>query len=205
MARITVKVHPRAKRTGITGRFGESFKLDLAALPADGKANEECVRYLAEVAGVPRARVRIVSGQTATLTARANPGQSFEAKVTTTAKAISTTSRTLLTELEVDNSKNEILPYSYGELIFNNTDSTPVLTLPSNTLLFRAQGLQVAVVGSDDTIELRPVQVGRDFGQTVEISRGVTPADRVITNPSDSLVTGIKVRIQNSANLAAAK
>ena len=65
MARITLKVHPRAKRTGITGRFGESFKLDLAAPPADGKANEECVRYLAEVAGVPRARVRIVSGQTA--------------------------------------------------------------------------------------------------------------------------------------------
>ena len=65
MARITVKVHPRAKRTAITGRVGESFKLDLAAPPADGKANEECVRYLAEVAGVPRTRVRIVSGQTA--------------------------------------------------------------------------------------------------------------------------------------------
>ena len=65
MARITVKVHPRAKRTAVTGRFGESFKLDLAAPPADGKANEECVRYLAEVAGVPRTRVRIVSGQTA--------------------------------------------------------------------------------------------------------------------------------------------
>ena len=147
----------------------------------------------------------VVPGQTATLTAPANPGQSFEAKVTTTAKAISTTSRTLLTELEVDNSQNEILPYSYGELLFNNTDSNPVLTLPSNTLLFRAPGLQVAVVGSDDTIELRPIQVGRDFGQTVEITSGVTPADRVITNPSDSLVTGIKVRIQNSANLAAAK
>jgi len=151
----------------------------------------------------PYAR-RIVPGQPALLSAPANPGRFFEARVTTTAEAISTTSRTLLIELEVDNSKYEILPYSFGELLFNNSDSNPALTLPSNTLLFRAQGLQVAVVGSDDTIELRPVQVGRDFGQTIEISRGVTPADRVITNPSDSLVTGTKVRVQSSPRLSAA-
>lgn len=65
MARVTVRVHPRAKRTGIAGRFGEAYKLDLAAPPVDGKANEECVRFFADVAGVPRARVRIVTGQTA--------------------------------------------------------------------------------------------------------------------------------------------
>ena len=65
MARVTVKVHPRAKRSGIAGRFGEAWKLDLAAPPVDGKANEECVRWLAEAAGVPRSRVRIVSGATA--------------------------------------------------------------------------------------------------------------------------------------------
>ena len=64
MARFTVKVHPRAKRTAITGRLGEAYKLDLAAPPVDGKANEECVRFFAELAGVPRARVRIVSGLT---------------------------------------------------------------------------------------------------------------------------------------------
>ena len=65
MARITVKVHPRAKRTAVTGRFGDAWKLDLAAPPADGKANEECIRFVAEMAGVPRSRVRIVSGATA--------------------------------------------------------------------------------------------------------------------------------------------
>ena len=65
MARVTVKVHPRARRSGIAGRFGEAWKLDLAAPPADGKANEECVRWMAEAAGVPRSRVRIVSGATA--------------------------------------------------------------------------------------------------------------------------------------------
>ena len=64
MARLTVKVHPRARRTAITGRLGDAWKLALAAPPVDGKANEECVRFFAELAGVPKSRVRIVSGST---------------------------------------------------------------------------------------------------------------------------------------------
>jgi uncharacterized protein len=67
MARVSVKVHPRAKRSRIAGRFGDAWKLDLAAPPVDGKANEECVRFFAELAGVPRSRVRIVTGATARL------------------------------------------------------------------------------------------------------------------------------------------
>jgi uncharacterized protein (TIGR00251 family) len=64
MARVTVKVHPRAKRSAIAGRLGEAYKLDLAAPPVDGKANDECVRYFAELAGVSRGSVRIVKGAT---------------------------------------------------------------------------------------------------------------------------------------------
>ena len=64
MARVSVKVHPRARRSALTGRLGEAYKLDLAAPPVAGKANEECVRFFAELAGVPRARVRITSGLT---------------------------------------------------------------------------------------------------------------------------------------------
>ena len=62
MARITVKAHPRARRSAITGRLGDAWKLDLAAPPVDGKANEECVRYFAGLAGVARSRVRVASG-----------------------------------------------------------------------------------------------------------------------------------------------
>jgi uncharacterized protein YggU (UPF0235/DUF167 family) len=62
MARITVKAHPRARRSAITGRLGEAWKLDLAAPPVDGKANAECVRYFAELAGVARSRVRVACG-----------------------------------------------------------------------------------------------------------------------------------------------
>jgi uncharacterized protein len=65
MARIQVKVHPRAKRSAVAGRLGDAWKLDLAAPPAEGKANEECIRFLAELAGIPRSRVRIITGATA--------------------------------------------------------------------------------------------------------------------------------------------
>jgi uncharacterized protein len=62
MARVTLKVHPRARRTRLCGRVGDAWKLELAAPPVDGKANEACVKFLAELAGVPRSRVRIVLG-----------------------------------------------------------------------------------------------------------------------------------------------
>jgi len=149
--------------------------------------------------------LNIAVGQAATLTTPATASQVFTGKVTTTSEAISTTSRTLLTQLEVDNSKKQILPYSYGELTMKENNTPPALILPSNTLLFRAQGLQVGVVRPDDTVELRSVQVGRDFGQTIEILGGVSSADRVIVNPTDSLVSGIKVRIQSPSNTVAAK
>jgi len=64
MARVTVKVHPRAKRSAITGRLGDAWKLDLAAPPVDGKANAECIQFFAKLAGVARGKVRIVTGQT---------------------------------------------------------------------------------------------------------------------------------------------
>jgi uncharacterized protein (TIGR00251 family) len=64
MARITIKVHPRARRTRLAGRLGEAYKLDLAAPPVEGKANEACVRFLAEMAGVATSQVRVVLGLT---------------------------------------------------------------------------------------------------------------------------------------------
>jgi membrane fusion protein, multidrug efflux system len=147
----------------------------------------------------------IVPGQTGTLTTRSNPGQVFTAKVTTTSEAISTVSRTLLTELEVDNSQHQILPYSFGEVSLTENKTDPSLTLPSNTLLFRAQGLQVAVLRADATVELRSIQVGRDFGQSIEVLGGVTAAERVVVNPTDSLVSGTKVRLSVSARPLAVK
>ena len=125
------------------------------------------------------------------------------ATVTTSSEAISDVSRTLLVELELDNSQHQLLPYSFGQLTLVQADHDPVLTLPSNTLLFRAQGLQVAVVRPNNTVELRSVQVGRDFGQTIEILGGVTASDAVVMNPPDSIVDGAQVRPETqSENIA---
>jgi membrane fusion protein, multidrug efflux system len=147
----------------------------------------------------------IAGGQAATLTASANPGVELPAVVTNTSESISTTSRTLLTELTVENSSHNVLPYGTGEVRLQDNHTAPRLTLPSNTLLFRAAGMQVGVVRPDETIELRTIQVGRDFGQSIEILGGVTAADRVVANPSDSLVSGIKVRLAAPAGALAAK
>lgn len=137
----------------------------------------------------------IVLGQTAQLLIPEMPNEVFTAQVARTAGAISADSRTLLTELEVDNSQGHILAGSFGQVRFAEAQGDPTLTLPGNTLLFRAEGPQVGVVQSDSTVELRAVKMGRDFGQTVEILSGVTPADRVILNPSDSLAGGASVRV----------
>jgi membrane fusion protein (multidrug efflux system) len=147
----------------------------------------------------------IAVGQTADLHTPESPGRTFAATVITTSEAISPSSRTLLVELEADNSQNQILPYSYGDLMFTASHTKPVLTIPSDAVLFRSQGLQVGVVGPDNIVQLRSIQQGRDFGETVEILGGVNPGDRVIINPSDSLIGGIKVSVADDSTKAVKK
>src|SRR5438874_3544536 len=121
--------------------------------------------------------------------------KTLPAKVATTSESITPNSRTLLVELHMDNPNNEIQPGSYAQVRLTSDSLGQVVTLPNNTLLFRAQGLQVGVVKPDNSVELRDIKVGRDFGTTIEIVQGVTPSDKVILNPADSLMTGDVVRI----------
>src|SRR5437762_3021339 len=109
--------------------------------------------------------------------------------------SITPNSRTLLVELHLDNPNNEIQPGSYAQARLTSGSLGQIVTLPNNTLLFRAQGLQVGVVKPDGTVELRDIKVGRDFGTTIQIVQGGTPSDKVILNPADSLVTGDVVHI----------
>ena len=122
-------------------------------------------------------------------------GKTLPAKVATTSESITPNSRTLLVELHMDNPNNEIQPGSYAQVRLTSGSLGQVVTLPNNTLLFRAQGLQVGVVKPDSSVELRDIKVGRDFGTTIEIVQGVTPSDKVILNPADSLVTGAVVGV----------
>jgi len=121
--------------------------------------------------------------------------KTLPAKVATTSESITPNSRTLLVELHMDNPNNEIQPGSYAQVRLTSGSLGQVVTLPNNTLLFRAQGLQVGVVKPDNSVELHDIKVGRDFGTTIEVVQGVTPSDKVIVNPSDSLTTGTMVHV----------
>jgi RND family efflux transporter MFP subunit len=141
----------------------------------------------------------IAPGQTAELLIAERPDRVFTAQVVRTAGAISADSRTLLTEMEVDNTRAEILAGSFAQVRLTGAPLAKILTVPGNALLFRAEGPQVGVVLADNKVALRSVKLGRDFGATVEILSGVAPTDRVILNPSDSLADGATVRVAEPA------
>jgi RND family efflux transporter MFP subunit len=145
---------------------------------------------------VPQALARdIAPGQSAELTVPELPGRVFQAKVVRASGAMNADSRTLLTELEVENPQREILAGSFAQVRFHDTKLAALLTLPANALLFRAEGPQVGVVEPDGKVALHNISLGRDFGQTVEILEGVSAGDQVILNPADSLVSGTTVRL----------
>jgi RND family efflux transporter MFP subunit len=145
---------------------------------------------------VPQATARgIRSGQKAQVTILELPGRAFEAEVVRTAGAIDADSRTLLVELNMDNSKDEILAGSYAQVRFSDAGKGSVPTLPANAVLFRSEGPQVGVVSEDGKVELRPIKLGRDLGNTVEVLAGLDWKDRIILNPPDSLISGMTVAI----------
>jgi RND family efflux transporter MFP subunit len=126
------------------------------------------------------------------------PNRLFGGKVAHTAGAIDPASRTLLTEVQVPNPKGELMPGSYAEVTFEISSAEPPLVVPSNTLIFRSAGPQVAVVDSDHAARLRKVTIGRDFGNSLEILSGLQPNDLVILNPPDSLADGTSVSPQEA-------
>jgi RND family efflux transporter MFP subunit len=137
----------------------------------------------------------IAAGQTFDVQIGAESAKKYSGKVVATSEAVSPDSRTMLVQLQVDNSKNEILPGSYATVRLPETVLGKLLILPDNTLIFRGKNLQVGVVDAKGVVQLRDVKVGRDFGIQSEILSGVTESDKVIVNPSDSLTTGTIVRV----------
>jgi RND family efflux transporter MFP subunit len=124
------------------------------------------------------------------------PGQKFTGKVDRTAGAIDPVSRTLLTEILVANHDGKLFPGAHAMVQVNLENGEEPVIVPVNTLLFRNdQGVQAGVVAADGTVRLADVTIGRDYGTTVEIINGLNESDAVMLNPSDSLVSGAKVRI----------
>ena len=140
----------------------------------------------------------IVAGQSFDVQVGAQSAKTYLGKVISTSGAVSPDSRTMLVELQVDNSKNEILPGSYATVRVPQVALGKLVTLPDNTLIFRDKSVQVGVVDAKGVVQLHDVKVGRDFGIQSEILSGVTKSDKVIVNPSDSLTTGTVVHITDT-------
>ena len=145
---------------------------------------------------VPEAYVGdIKNGGKATLTLGNSGGQTFEGNIARNSSMIDPASRTLNVEVDVDNPKGLLLPGSYVFVHFKVPERVTNLTVPANTLLFRSEGLRVGVV-RDGRVDLVPVTITHDAGQIVEIaSSSLQPSDNIILDPSDSLIEGQQVHV----------
>jgi RND family efflux transporter MFP subunit len=149
---------------------------------------------------VPQAYAQAARPGTPTsITLEENPGKIYRGTLARTSNALDPSARTMLSEVEMENPGGEVLPGAYVVVRLRVGLATRGMTIPANALLFRSEGLRVAVV-RDGRAELVAVKLGRDYGRTVEVVAGLTPADAVILDPADSLVSGTAVRVRPSAS-----
>jgi RND family efflux transporter MFP subunit len=149
---------------------------------------------------VPQAYSRDVKpGGRAELTLAEFPGRRFAGKIVRSSDSIDPASRTLLTEVDVDNPAGELLPGAFLSVHVKLSSKVGTVVIPVNTMIFRSAGMQVAVV-RDNKAELVPIIVGRDYGTEVEVLSGVTAQDEIIENPSDSLTSGTEVRLGKASD-----
>ncbi len=134
-------------------------------------------------------------GMAATLRLPQQTAKTYTAKLVTTSASVAQDSRTVLVELQADNTDGALLPGTFAEVHFQLAEPPGVLRLPTSSLLFREHGLEVATVGPGDKVALKPIEVGRDLGTEVEIASGILPSDRVIDSPSDSIAAGEVVKV----------
>ncbi|GGA44369.1 efflux RND transporter periplasmic adaptor subunit [Dyella nitratireducens] len=137
----------------------------------------------------------VTAGTKAQLTLSQYPGRTFAGTVARTAGAIDPRSRTLRVEVDMDNPDGSLMPGAFAQVSLTLTSTNPGLSLPANALLFRPQGVQVAVVDTHGVVSLRTVTLGRDFGTRMEIRSGLTGSEQVVVNPSDAISAGQSVRI----------
>jgi RND family efflux transporter MFP subunit len=132
----------------------------------------------------------------------AYPKDRFTGMIVRSSNAIDPLSRTLKAEVDIENPKAFLLPGAYVFVHLPLPAGSQSLTIPSNTLLFRQEGLRVGAV-RDGRVQLVPISIGHDYGNTVEVTAGLSPSDQVVLNPSDSLVSGTRVELNTRATTGA--
>jgi RND family efflux transporter MFP subunit len=176
---------------------------DLVAADAGGDRNLFTVvqgNVLRIKVSVPQTyAIDLRPGQAAEVTVKERPGQIFHGTVARTADALDPSSRTLLSEVQVDNRSGELLPGMYSQVKFALPRTRPIILVPGNTIVANSGGTRVVTVGSDDRAHYAPVQLGRDLGTEVEIVTGLTGKERLVMNPADTLTEGQQVQVQSNA------
>ncbi len=177
---------------------------DIGAL-IDSGASGGTARELFSIAAVDRLRVyvnvpqvyspQIKEGLHADLVLTEFPGRKFEGMLVRNSGSIDASSRTLLTEIDVDNRNGELKPGSYVEVHLKLPSPVTTFMLPVNAVIFRAAGMQVATVKDGKTIALVSITPGRDFGNDMEVVSGVQASDSIVINPPDSLTNGQPVQL----------
>lgn len=143
---------------------------------------------------VPQAHANSVrAGQTAQLSVSSLPGRSFPGTVIRSAGALDPASRTMLVEVNVPNEGNLLLPGMYAQVDLGGTRPASPIVIPSDALILRAEGAQVAVVGPNHTLQLRKIAVGRDYGSRLEVSSGLEEGETIVANPGDVAHDGMQV------------
>ena len=185
-------------------------KVDVGALVNQGSATGQelfhmtSTRRLRIYIAVPESYASLIQpGLVAQLSVAERPDHTYPAKVISTARSIDTATRTLLTELEADNEPGELLPGAYAQVHLPLPAGRESWRLPSDALLFRADGLHVAAVDMNGHVQLKTVRVGRDFGDEIEVLSGIEARDRVIINPPDSIRTGDLVQVRSGPSVTA--
>ena len=172
--------------------------VDVGALVNEGStllyrvAQTDRLRTYLNVPQVDSQSVRV--GQTATLAIPDLPGRSFPATVTRTSNALDPSSRTLLVEVQLGNSGGQLVPGMYAQVDLSVPRKNPPLVIPGDTLVIRADGPQVAVVAPDGGVHFTRIQLGRDFGATLEVLSGLDEGQELAVNPSDAIREGTKVK-----------
>ncbi len=143
---------------------------------------------------------QITAHMQATMTVPEYPGRVFKASVSRTSGSINGNSGTLLVELSVNNKEGLLTPGSYAEVKFELPENAAIQRVPASALIFRAEGLQLAVVGNDNRVKLVNIVLGRDFGAEVEVPYGIEQNDRIVDSPPDSLENGDLVRVMDPSS-----
>jgi RND family efflux transporter MFP subunit len=145
----------------------------------------------------------LVPGLKATFEMPQYPGVQFDATLSHISKSINASSHSMQVELQADNAAGKFFGGSYCNVHFEMPTDANLVTIPSTALVTGNQGTQVATLDSNDKVVLKNVRLGRDLGDTVEVNAGLSPSDRIINNPPETLAAGDTVRVAAAAPQAA--